>query len=149
MKAHVDDDQGSRSRAVEDATVNGNALLLAPAAVREIDVDPETSLEDVWLPPSRCGRPYRSALLLVRLRGELVGTAAVRVDPEGRIPHGRIAEALLSRFEGVPLMPRAFDEDANLDAEPERSKPSISVVVPTCSNPAALEPCLRSVLACD
>jgi GT2 family glycosyltransferase len=158
MQAPVEEAQGSPSRPVQGATRNGGVQLVAPAAVREIDVDPEVPLKDLWLPPSRCGQPYRSALLVVRLRGDLIGTVPVAVDPEGRVPHERLAQALLSRFESELLRVlaghwfpthEALDGGSSATAEPRPRARSISVVVTTCSNPAPLERCLRSVLACD
>lgn len=140
---------------------NGAPGLGLPAAVRLFDL--EMPLADLRLPQARRGGSYRSLLAVARLGGAPLGAATVPVGPESRVSRRRLA-FWLSRDLGEELS-EAFAErgladppnfpvsgvpcPAGSDREPRVPGRSVSVVVTTCSHPAALERCLRSVLASD
>jgi GT2 family glycosyltransferase len=129
---------------VEKQAPNPTASLVAPAAVRMLDL--AAPLPDLWLAPGRRGVPYRSVLAIARLDGDLVGTAAVPVGPSGRLTGDRLARRLRGQLE--PEIRRALsDRRRNHRPAPVLSRP-VSVVVPTCGRPRAVERCVRSVLAC-
>jgi GT2 family glycosyltransferase len=119
----------------------GAAELVAPAAVRVVDLD--APLNDLVLPPARHGDAYLSVLLVARLDGAPVGLTALATGAAGGVSRERLSHALAE----------AFDADrhyADWDPLPRPGRlPSISVVVPTCGDPIVLERCLRSILACD
>jgi GT2 family glycosyltransferase len=152
LEAPGRDARDARSRPTGVAPHRDEPTLVAPTAVREIDVGFEAPIEDLWLPASACGESYRSLLLVVRLDGAPLGTAAVGVEPGGHVPRERLAHALLPRFDAEFHEVLANPQDFDGSPLPERYNarhPSISVVVTTCRNPGALERCLRSVLECD
>jgi GT2 family glycosyltransferase len=137
-----------------------------PAAVRLLDL--ELPLPDLRLSRARLGGSYRSLLAVARLGGDPLGAVSVPVYPGGRVSRGRLALWVRRQLEGE--LPEAF---VGRGFDPPRSPPStgvpetgvpdiggrgrdtsmarraVSVVVTTCSNPVALERCLRSILACD
>ena len=115
----------------------GAAELVAPAAVRIVDLD--APLTDLLLPPSRVGEPYRSLLLVARLGGAPVGVTALMIDPGDRVSRERLSRVLAEEFDGAHADVMAM----------AAYRPSISVVVPTCGDPVVLERCLRSILASD
>lgn len=133
---------------------------MAPAAVRSVDLG--APLGDMVLPPLRSGEPYRSLLVLARLDGDPLGTAVLPVDPPGRVPRDRFVRALLRQLEaelhdafsrrGVPLpddLPaEGVPADAGRMGDATGPRPPVSVVIPTCCEPARLERCLESVLDC-
>src|SRR4051812_47208835 len=110
--------------------------LVAPAAVRLIELD--EPLRDIELNVG--AKSYRTALLLFRDAGVVLGTAVVAPDAEGRVP----ADLLLDIAEGwrrdTALQPAA--------PPPTVDALTVSVVIPTCGNELVLDRCLRSVLAC-
>jgi GT2 family glycosyltransferase/membrane protein implicated in regulation of membrane protease activity len=125
-------------------------------------VDLEAPLADLRLPPGRLG-PYRSLLVVARVDGDPLGTAALSVNPAGEVPRSRLARGLRRQLEaelrevfarrGLALPPSlpsigipGGPGDGHGAAAPRRS---VSVVVTTCSDPARLERCVRSILACD
>jgi GT2 family glycosyltransferase len=138
-----------------------SALLVAPAAVRVLDL--AAPLSDLSLTPGRFGEPYRSLLAVARLDGDVVGTAAVPVDPTGKVTRERLARGLRGQLE--PELRRAFSERgmqlpralprAGIPRRRSHGPPPVvrdrpvSIVVPTCGRPDAVERCLRSVLACE
>ena len=124
-----------------EARYAGEAGLVAPAAVRLIDLD--APIEGLRLPPARDGRPYRSLLAVARLEGDPVGAATFTVGPGGRVPRQLLDFGLRRTL---------IERGARPGALAARwSPPSIpvSVVVTTCCNPLPLERCLRSLLACN
>ena len=119
----------------------GRAALLAPAAVRLIDLD--APVENVCLPSAKGGRAYRSLLAIARLGGEPLGAVNFVVSgnevPRPVLELG-LRRALKGRVNG-----------GLADHPPRLASPttSVSVVVTTCCEPVKLERCLRSLLACD
>jgi GT2 family glycosyltransferase len=143
-----------------DAAFDHTAGLVAPAAVRLLDLD--APLADLSLWSERRGRPYRSLLVVGRLDGEPLGATAVPVSPAGWVSAGWLAQELRERFEvelddapwpgpdppQSPLTPGIAGRLHN--GRPRKVKRrSVSVVVTTRHDPVRLERCLRSVLACD
>jgi GT2 family glycosyltransferase len=148
------------TRAAEQAR-NGRPGLGLPAAVRLLDL--EMPLTDLRLPRARLGGSYRSLVAVARLDGDPLGAVTVPVGRASRISRRRLAYWLRRNLEdelseafaarGLP-----FSESFSLAGvpgltgpgrEPQVPSRSVSVVVTTCSRPAALERCLRSVLASD
>jgi hypothetical protein len=84
----------------EAATADHLAGLVAPAAVRLVDLDgPPADLElDSERPPI----PYRSLLAVARLAGEPLGAVAVPVGERGRVSGDWLAEVL--RYELEPQL---------------------------------------------
>ncbi|HVG75551.1 MAG TPA: glycosyltransferase, partial [Thermoleophilaceae bacterium] len=126
------------------------AGLVAPAAVEIVDLaDP---LPDLTLMPGHFGAPYRSVLAVARFDGELVGTAALPVDPRGHVSRQRLARGLRAQLE--PELREAFSaRGLELPARRHRlrrvtRRPTVSVIVATCGRAPAVERCIRSVLAC-
>jgi GT2 family glycosyltransferase len=115
--------------------------LIAPAAVRVVDLD--APLGDLVLPPARLGVPYRSLLLVARLDGAPLGVTALELGSAGGVSSERLSRVLADEFDAD----RGYADWSFLPAA--GSLPSISVVVPTCGDPIALERCVRSILACD
>jgi GT2 family glycosyltransferase len=114
------------------------ATLLAPAAVRIVDLD--APLADLRLSPSRTGEPYRALLAVARLGGDPLGSATFSVGADGRVPRELLEFGLR----------RNIDAGAARSARPERLLDTpVSVVVTTCCDPASLERCLDSILSCD
>ena len=118
------------------------ARIVAPAAVRLVDL--EAPLEDLQLPRTQLGDSYRSLLLVVRLDGDPVGAAVVAVDATGTVARDRLGFEL-SRQLGVEL----GGASARCATPAPGRRRSVSVVVTTCCDPVALEPCVESILACD
>jgi GT2 family glycosyltransferase len=127
---------------VEAVVAAGRAPLVAPAAVRLIDLDGQ--LAEVRLPRARDGRAYRSLLAVARLDGRPLGAASFSVGGEGRVPRPVLELGFRRALNGRPARSRADARDG-----PSSLTSSVSVVVTTCSNPVALDGCLRSLLACD
>jgi GT2 family glycosyltransferase len=140
---------------------NGDALLVAPAAVRMVEL--ERPLVDVHLPQARHGGAYRSLLALARLDGDPLGAAVIPVDPEGLVPGDRLRLELRRQLDtelidafgrrGLEL-PASLPEEGVPVPRPglvvtSARGPSVSVVATTCRNPVQTERCLRSILACD
>jgi hypothetical protein len=133
---------GARPRpAGRRAAFADGAGLIAPAAVRVVDLD--EPLSDLSLPPSRAGEPYRSLLLVARLDGAPLGVTTLELESAGGLSRDRLSRVMEERFDADRrYADRHFFRVAT-------RLPSISVVVPTCGDPVALERCVRSILACD
>ena len=119
----------------------GRAALLAPAAVRLIDLD--APVENVCLPSAKGGRAYRSLLAIARLGGEPLG--AINFVVSGNEVPRPVLELGLRRALNGRVNGGLADHPPRL-ASPTTS---VSVVVTTCCEPVKLERCLRSLLACD
>jgi GT2 family glycosyltransferase len=124
-----------------EARYEGQAGLVAPAAVRLIDLD--APVENLHLPPARDGRPYRSLLAVARLEGDPVGAATFAVGPPGRVPR-QVLEFGLRRT----LIERGVRPGVLAGPWSPPNTP-VTVVVTTCCDPLPLERCLRSLLACN
>ncbi len=135
-------------------TQDSIATLTAPVAVRVLDVD--EPLRDLHLSYAGRSQDYRSLLAIVRLAEDPIGVATFPVDC------GRVTRAQLLGGVAAQLGPQLDDAYARRDldgvaatsmdgsagclgADPSLC-PSVSVVVPTCSNVGPLERCLRSIL---
>ena len=118
------------------------AILVAPAAVRVIDID--EPLVDLRLPRARDGGPYRSLLAIARLEGDPVGSATFSVGPGAVVAASALEVGL---FRAVAA--GANESDGALKRRWGPSSTSVSAVVTTCSDPHRLERCLRSILACN
>jgi GT2 family glycosyltransferase len=141
------------------AGLNGGAVLVAPAAVRIVNLD--EPLVDLRLPPARLGGSYRSLVAIARLDGDPIGSAVIHLDREGRVARDRLALELRRQLVvelGSALARRGLDLPPSLTEGvprlPGRRRPtarrrSVSVVVTTCRNPVALARGLRSILACE
>ncbi|MGZ4284359.1 MAG: glycosyltransferase [Solirubrobacteraceae bacterium] len=135
-------------------TQDGIATLTAPVAVRVLDVD--QPLRDLHLSYAGRSQDYRSLLAIVRLAEDPIGVATFPVDC------GRVTRAQLLGGVAAQLGPQLDDAYARRDLEGVAATsmngsagglgadpslcPSVSVVVPTCSNVGPLERCLRSIL---
>jgi GT2 family glycosyltransferase len=131
----------TRRRAASRRVSAPAARLIAPAAVRVVDLD--APLGDLVLPPARLGGPYRSLLLVARQDGAPVGVTALELGSAGGVSSERLSRVLAEEFDAD----RRYTDWSFLPAT--GSLPSMSVVVPTCGDPIALERCVRSILACD
>ncbi|MDQ4023903.1 MAG: glycosyltransferase family 2 protein, partial [Actinomycetota bacterium] len=141
--------------------LDADAALLAPAAVRMVDLD--ARLTGVQLPRAHSGERYRSLLLVARLDGEPLGTAVLSVAPSGRVSGNQVARELRSQLDtelrdalshrglalpdSLPLT--GIPSIASRNGQGPTRRRYVSVVVTTCCNPVALERCLRSIVACD
>jgi GT2 family glycosyltransferase len=122
------------------AELDGTAPLLAPAAVRVVDVTAPPEELDVARTPS-----YRSLMVLARAAGQPIGIATFSLDSGSTVPHDRVMRGLRRRF-GEGLEPRRTQADELGNGG--RSAQTVSVVVATSGNESTLERCLRSILAC-
>jgi GT2 family glycosyltransferase len=145
-----------------DGPLNGGAALLAPAAVRMLEL--ERPLVDLELARARDGRAYRALLAVARLDGDPLGAAVIRVEPEGVVPGDRLRLALRRQLDAElteALALRGREPPASLPQDGLSALPggvqrtrgarrrSLSVVVTTCRDPGATKRCVRSILACD
>jgi GT2 family glycosyltransferase len=130
------------------------ATLTAPVAVRVLDVD--EPLRDLHLSYAGRSQDYRSLLAIVRLAEDPIGVATFPVDC-GRVTRAQLLGGVAAQL--GPQLDEAYARrdlegvvDTSMDVavgglEADRSLcPSVSVVVPTCSNVGPLERCLRSIL---
>ena len=135
-------------------TQDGIATLTAPVAVRVLDV--HEPLRDLHLSHAGGSRDYRSLLAIVRLAEDPIGVATFPVDC-GRVTRAQLLGGVAAQLgpqldeayarrelEGVAGAPMGVSVDG-LEADHSLC-PSVSVVVPTCSNVGPLERCLRSIL---
>jgi GT2 family glycosyltransferase len=149
------------SRRADGALLDGTGALVAPAAVRIMDLELPLAELRLW----RAGPwdPYRSLLAVVRLDGDPLGVAKFSVGPDGgvsrdRLAHGvrhqlgaELAEAFARRELALPSS-LPWEGVPRLREEPRRASATqrtVSVVVATVGNPRALERCLRSIFRCD
>lgn len=135
----------SRSSIPDDVPGVRPASLVAPAAVRLIDMD--RPIGRIRLGRSMDGRPYRSLLAVLCRRGQPLGSVTVSARPDGSIDGTTVRAAVAS--EDARRVRRA---EAGPDAPADTGggmAPAVSVVVTTCQNPEALERAVRSILACD
>ncbi|MDX6715111.1 MAG: hypothetical protein QOH30_1669 [Baekduia sp.] len=111
----------------------GATAAVAPVAVRLFDLESPANLQ---LGAARDGRPYRSALIVLRCGGCPLGTVVVPVDAPvlSALVVQAAAERALADM-SVPLQPLPADG------------PHITVVVTTCDQPEPLRRCLDSVLS--
>jgi GT2 family glycosyltransferase len=145
-----------------DGPLNGETELVAPAAVRMVEL--ERPLVDLELPQARHGREYRALLAVARLDGDPLGAAVIRVEPGGLVPGDRLRVALRRQLDSEltdAFARRGLERPASLPQEGLSAlagggkrmriarRRSLSVVVTTCRNPVGTERCLRSILACD
>jgi glycosyltransferase involved in cell wall biosynthesis len=143
------------------ATYDYTAGLIAPAAVRIVDLD--APLEELALWSDRLGAPYRSLLAIARFDSEPLGAVTLTLGRDGRVPSERLREIIRYELESElrdALLGRGLDLPDSLPSEGiaytsrddvarQPAGRSVSVVVTTCGAPLELERCLRSVLACD
>jgi len=115
-----------------------SAAIVAPAAVRTIDLD--GPLPDVVLEPSRSGRPYRS-LMAIACRGGRPVASVVLDAPQGRVSSECLSAALGDLG--------AVGPSSTVGAIPAAGDGLVSVAIATCGALDALERGLRSVLASD
>ncbi|MCW3038212.1 MAG: glycosyl transferase family 2 [Solirubrobacterales bacterium] len=119
------------------ADVAAPTPLLAPAAIRAVDVD---AVEDVAL--TRDGEPYRTAMLVATREGRPLGTVTMAAVPGAGLLRAESVRGALG-----PLLagsPAPGDQPA---PDPE-GESAISVVVTTCACAAAVCETVASVLAC-
>jgi GT2 family glycosyltransferase len=149
------------SRLGAGTTPDPAARLVAPAAVRIVDLDGAPADLRLW--SARLGIAYRSLLAVARLDGEPLGAVAVPVSAHGLVSGDWLAKLLCRELESDLCDARArqgLDMPDSLPREgiPGRShdghasvatQRSVSVVVTTSRDLMSLERCLRSILACD
>ena len=139
-------------------TQDGMGALTAPVAVRVLDLD--APLGDLDLSYEQLRGDYRSLLAVVRLAEHPIGVATFPVEPGGFVRRDQLAGGLRRQLGAVlseayakrngELRPGASVNRLEGPGDPVVDpSPSVSVVVPTCSNPRSLERCLRSILRCD
>jgi GT2 family glycosyltransferase len=148
-------------RSAGDRPVNPGVSLVAPAAVRIVDL--ETPLSDLQLPMSDLGVPYRSLMVVARLEAEPLGVATFSVGPGGWVSRYRVADGVRHQLEaeldeafaqrGLALprtLPRAGVPRLRKEAgTPSTTRCPVSVVVATCCHPEALARCLDSIFLSD
>jgi GT2 family glycosyltransferase len=142
-------DQCSAEECSRGAGVNGQAMLVAPAAVRMFDL--EKPLADLRPGRSRRGEQYRSLLAIARLEGDPLGIAVVSLEREGSVSRDRLALELRCQLE-IELseaLARIGLAHPGGGARGNAHHRSVSVVVTTCQKPHLLSSCLRSILDCD
>jgi GT2 family glycosyltransferase len=148
-----------RSR-IEALLADGASPLVAPAAVRMVDLD--ARFTDLQLSRAHGGTPYQTLLAVARLNGDPLGTCTISIDETGWVSRRRLARELRRRFEpelreayarrdlDLPAsLPRAGVPSEPRTPYPASTPPPVRVVVATCSDPVALERCLHSIFACD
>jgi GT2 family glycosyltransferase len=121
-------------------------------------LDVDEPLRDLHLAYSGRSQDYRSLLAVVRLADDPIGVATFPVDC-GRVTRAQLADGLVVQLgaeldEAYARRGTAPESSCPIDVEPgsdvdDWPPPSVSVVVPTCSNPRPLDRCLRSILRCD
>jgi GT2 family glycosyltransferase len=132
----------------EAATADHLAGLVAPAAVRLVDLDGPPS--DLELRSEHGGIAYRSLLAVARLAGEPRGAVVVPVGAHGRVWGDWLAEVLRYELEPQLRDVSARRGQAHSRKRGPRARPtSVSVVVTGSHDPMLLERCLRSIFACD
>jgi GT2 family glycosyltransferase len=110
-----------------------SSTLLAPAAVRTIELDRPEPLE-----LAREGAPYRSALLIAMREGAPIAAQSVKLNGKTRLEPGELLALFPELPDGAPpSMPRYG------------SAPSVSVVVTTCAQAESLLATVASLLVCD
>jgi GT2 family glycosyltransferase len=107
-------------------------------AIAEIDL--ADKIRDMELPPSPGGRPYRSMWLLVSCGGDPRGVVLVPAE-NGRASTPAIQGALARQ-----LGFSAREPDVHGPSLPSGTRPSITVVLTTCAQPARAARCVTSVL---
>jgi GT2 family glycosyltransferase len=122
-----------------------------PVLVREVELDDGDVT--IAVPRSATGRPYRSALLLVRLHGEPLGTVTVPVsgDRVDHSSHERIHSQLAARIRDHRAADESLDPTMGVTCRANARRgstrrPSVAVVVPTCNRLSTLLPCLDAIL---
>jgi GT2 family glycosyltransferase len=134
-----------------------------PSVVRSVELG--TPIGDLAAGESSTGLPYRDAELLVRLHGEPLGVATVRLD-DGRCTAEELATALWTGLgdrvhghaashgclrtadlstEALLRGLRPLGERCNGAGGPAEDLPFASVIVPTCGRTADLSDCLRTL----
>lgn len=124
------------------AELDGRAPLVAPVAVRVIDLD--DPVQDITLRGARAGGRYRSLLAVARCEGRPLTTATFTVGSDGHVPSRRLVHGLHGRLPPDPLRFVPINPAPTTDRSP-----MVSVVIPTCANPEPLRRCVRSVLRSD
>jgi GT2 family glycosyltransferase len=106
-----------------------------PVAVRLIDL--ESNMDELSLPPSRSGEPYRHLLACLRQDGSPLGWITLPVSPDGKVSLGALAES--------------FDPTINPQSGEPHSVPApaadslLSIVVATCANPELVVHCVEAI----
>ncbi len=157
----------SRSRPTRDqataaggAGLDANASLLAPVAVRVLDLEAPPDDLRVWRGDQRA--PYRSLLVLAQVDGDPLGIATFSLGDGGAPSGDQLAAELGGRFAAELREARTRRERISGGVLPHKAvvtlaerrrraitRPAVSVVVATCANPRVLERCVKSILACD
>lgn len=165
MPAPTTTHASEESLRADAALLDGTGALVAPAAVRMMDLEvPLADLHaDLRLWRERSWEPYRSLLAVARLDGDPLGVATFSVGPGGRVSRDRLAYGVRHQLEAELaeafarrdlVLPRSLPRAGvpRLRKEARRASATrrpVSVVVATCCNPRALERCLRSIFLCD
>lgn len=148
-----------QARAAGAARVDASAPLLAPVAVRALDL--EAPPGDLCVRRGDPRAPYRSLLVLAQLGGDPLGIATFSLADGGAPSGDQLAAELGGRF-AAELREAHTRRERVSDGLPHKAvvtlaerrrrattRPAVSVVVATCANPRVLERCVKSILACD
>lgn len=109
-----------------------------PVAVQLIDL--ESNLDELTLPLSPSGQPYRRLLALLRQGGRPLGWIALPVSPDSEVSVGMLAEAFAPP-------PGSQAERPGLSASEPAADSLLSIVVATCSNPELSIQCVEAIQA--
>ena len=117
----------------------------APIAVRLIDL--EQRPEELRLPPSGDGTPYRRLLTLVRDNGDPLGWVALPVSPDGSVSLDSLPAPSSNGNHSAPQNRVASDHTPAPDLSPaERAAESLlSIVVATCAERESVLRCVQRI----
>jgi GT2 family glycosyltransferase len=113
-----------------------------PIAVRAIDV--EGPFEELQLPPSASGAPYRTLLGLVRRGGLPLGWATLEVSTAGRVEVDEIASTV-GDAENAYSISHLGPATTREHRHPGSSEDLLSVVVSTCADVFSTLRCIEAI----
>ncbi len=122
-----------------------------PIAVRAIDLD--SGLQELALPRSEDGTPYRRLLALVRQNGHPLGWTALPVADDGTVSLRALATGVAVAGAGIAAANGSsggdcFVHDAGLAssaARGEQAQALVSIVIATCADAEAVVRCVEAI----